>query len=93
MVSGGGDVGVLVGLRVLVGVGGPDVLVGCGISVLVGLSVLVGFGVDVLGGMDVFVGCGSGVAVRSSLWQSESALSIRWSPSSSMALKQSSLAP
>ena len=91
-VGGGGLVGVLVGLGVLVG---PGVLVGCGMGVLVGcgMSVLVGFGVDVFGGMDVFVGCGSGVAVRSSLWQSGSDLSASLSPSSSVALKQYSLPP
>ena len=101
-----GVLGIGVGVRVLRilvgrGVGGIDVFVGCGMSVLVGgmsvlvggMSVLVGFGVEVLGGMDVFVGRGSGVAVRSSLWQSGSDLSASLSPSSSVALKQYSLPP
>jgi len=84
-------VGVLVGLRVLVG---PGVLVGCGIGVLVGCgtSVLVGRSMSVLVGR-ALVGSGSGVEVRPNLWQSGSALSIRWSPSSSKVLKQYSLPP
>jgi hypothetical protein len=69
-----------------VGIGSPGVFVGSGIDVLVGLGVRDGFGVRV--GFSVLVGRGSGVEGRSSLWQSGSALSIRWSPSSSLVLKQ-----
>ena len=64
-------------------VGCPGVFVGSGIDVLVGLGVRDGFGVLVCRGSDV--------EGRSSLWQSGSALSIKRSPSSSLALKQYSL--
>lgn len=91
-VFGGRGVGVNVGLRVRVGVGGPGVGVGApGVDVGCGMSVLVGLGVFV--DPSILVGRGSGVEVRSRLWQSGSALSIKWSPSSSLALKQYSLPP
>ena len=54
-------------------------------------GIKVGCGVAVLGAMDVLVGCGTGVAVRSILWQSGSALSASLSASSSVVLKQYSL--
>ena len=96
---------VLVGLGVFVGfcvgvgpgvdvLGGLGVLLGCGMSVLVGweMSVLLGPRVFV-GGFSVLPGRGSDVEARSCLWQSGSALSIKRSPSSSLALKQYSLPP
>jgi hypothetical protein len=100
----GGGIGVSVGLRVLVGLGvgvrvGLLVTVGRGVSVLVGLLVIVDRGVSVLVGPSVLVDNGRDVGsdvkikVISGLWQSGSALSIKWSPSSSLALKQYSLAP
>ena len=88
----GPGVGVLGGLGVLLGCG-MSVLVGCGVDVLGGIDVFVVCGINVSGDIDEFVGRGSGVEVISPRWQSGSALSIKRSPSSSLALKQYSLPP
>ena len=75
----------------IVGTGGTGVFEG---GLLVGgLGVFVDGGSGVRVRIDVLSGSGSAVEIRSSLWQSGSALSIKSSPSSSLELKQDSPAP
>ena len=75
----------------IVGTGGTGVFEG---GLLVGgLGVFLDGGSAVGAGIDVLAGCGSDVEIRSSLWQSGSALSTKPSPSSSLELKQDSPAP
>lgn len=78
----------------IVGTGGTGVLFGGlvgdrGAFVDGGTGVLVGTGVRV--GLGVMACSGSDVALRSTLWQSGSARSIKPSPSSSLVLRQFSL--